>query len=57
MPFLMEPEEAAAHMLRLMQSHRFKASFPAVFSWFFRLGQFLPDWAYYRLFAPLRQEG
>lgn len=52
MPFLMEPEEAAGHMLRLMQSGRFKASFPAVFSWFFRLGQFLPDWAYYRLFAP-----
>jgi hypothetical protein len=23
-----------------------------VFSWFFRLGQFLPDWAYYRIFAP-----
>lgn len=52
MPFLMEPEEAAGHMLRLMRSNRFKASFPAVFSWFFRLGQFLPDWAYYRLFAP-----
>ncbi len=52
MPFLMEPEQAAAHMLRLMRSGRFKASFPAVFSWLFRLGQFLPDWAYYRLFAP-----
>jgi short-subunit dehydrogenase len=52
MPFLMEPEEAAEHMMRLMRSNRFKSSFPAVFSWFFRLGQFLPDWAYYRLFAP-----
>lgn len=52
MPFLMEPEQAAAHMLRLMRSGRFKSSFPAVFSWLFRLSQFLPDWAYYRLFAP-----
>ncbi len=52
MPFLMEPEEAAQHMLRLMQSRAFKSSFPVVFSWLFRLSQFLPDWAYYRLFAP-----
>ncbi len=54
MPFLMEPDQAAGHMLRLMRSARFKSSFPAVFSWVFRLGQFLPDWAYYRLFAPRR---
>jgi NADP-dependent 3-hydroxy acid dehydrogenase YdfG len=54
MPFLMEPEVAAGHMLRLMKSGRFKASFPTVFSWLFRLSQFLPDWAYYRLFAPSR---
>jgi NADP-dependent 3-hydroxy acid dehydrogenase YdfG len=52
MPFLMQPEEAAAHMLRLMQSPRFKASFPTLFSWLFRLGNLLPDWAYYRIFAP-----
>ena len=52
MPFLMEPDEAAAHMLRLMHSNRFKSSFPAVFSWLFRGSQFLPDWAYYRMFAP-----
>ena len=51
MPFLMEPEQAAAHMVRLMQGNRFKASFPTVFSWLFRGSQFLPDWAYYRLFA------
>jgi hypothetical protein len=30
----------------------FKKSFPAVFSWLFRLGQFLPDWAYYGIFRP-----
>jgi short-subunit dehydrogenase len=52
MPFLMEPEEAAREMFELMQTDRFKASFPMVFSWLFRLSQFLPDWAYYRLFAP-----
>jgi NADP-dependent 3-hydroxy acid dehydrogenase YdfG len=52
MPFLMEPAEAADHMFRHMQSNRFKVSFPTVFSWLFRLSQFLPDWAYYRIFAP-----
>lgn len=52
MPFLMEPDAAAAAMLHLMQSNRFKANFPTVFSWLFRAGQFLPDWLYYRLFAP-----
>ena len=52
MPFLMQPEEAAGHMLRLMKSNRFKASFPPMFSWLFRGGNFLPDWLYYRIFAP-----
>ncbi len=52
MPFLMEPDEAAAEMMRLMDGTAFKRSFPRVFSWLFRLSQFLPDWAYYRLFAP-----
>ena len=53
MPFLMEPEQAAAAMFAHMNSDRFKVSFPTVFSWVFRLSQFLPDWAYYRLFAPI----
>ncbi len=52
MPFLMEPAEAADHMFRHTQTNRFKVSFPTVFSWLFRLSQFLPDWAYYRIFAP-----
>jgi NADP-dependent 3-hydroxy acid dehydrogenase YdfG len=52
MPFLMRPDQAAAEMVRLMESQSFKKSFPTVFSWLFRLSQFLPDWAYYRLFAP-----
>lgn len=52
MPFLMEPEQAAAEMLKLMKSSRFKASFPTPFAWLFRGAQFLPDWLYYRIFAP-----
>jgi NADP-dependent 3-hydroxy acid dehydrogenase YdfG len=52
MPFLMEPEGAAREMFEHMNSDAFKRSFPMVFSWLFRLSQFLPDWAYYRLFAP-----
>lgn len=52
MPFLMEPEQAAAEMMALMESGRFKSSFPTLFSWLFRGGQFLPDWLYYRMFPP-----
>jgi short-subunit dehydrogenase len=52
MPFIMEPEAAAEIMFRHMQSDRFKVSFPTLFSWLFRGGQFLPDWLYYRMFPP-----
>lgn len=52
MPLLMQPEQAAAAMISHMEKGGFKTSFPTVFSWLFRLSQFLPDWAYYRLFAP-----
>ena len=51
MPFIMEPEAAAREMFDHMNSDDFKKSFPMVFSWVFRLSQFLPDWAYYRLFG------
>ncbi len=51
MPFIMEPEDAARIMFEHMTSDRFKKSFPRLFSWVFRLSQFLPDWIYYRLFA------
>ncbi|MEL6565851.1 MAG: SDR family NAD(P)-dependent oxidoreductase [Pseudomonadota bacterium] len=51
MPFLMEPETAAREMFELMLTDNFKKSFPTVFSLFFRVGQFLPDWLYYRIFA------
>jgi short-subunit dehydrogenase len=52
MPFIMEPDEAARIMFRHMQGNRFKISFPTLFSWVFRGGQFLPDWLYYRMFPP-----
>lgn len=52
MPFIMDPEGAAREMFEHMNTDTFKKSFPLVFSWLFRLSQFLPDWAYYRLFPP-----
>ena len=52
MPFIMEPEAAAGIMFRHMQSGGFKISFPTLFSWLFRGGNFLPDWLYYRIFPP-----
>lgn len=51
MPFLMEPEDAARQVFEMMNSSQFKRNFPTVFSWVFRLSQFLPDWAYFRLFG------
>ena len=53
MPFIMEPDAAARAMFEHMGTDRFKVSFPTVFSWVFRLSQFFPDWAYYKLFAPM----
>jgi short-subunit dehydrogenase len=52
MPFIMDPDAAAEIMFRHMASGRFKISFPTVFSWLFRGGNFLPDWLYYRMFPP-----
>lgn len=52
MPFIMEPEAAAEIMFRHMASGGFKISFPTLFSWLFRGGNFLPDWLYYRMFPP-----
>ncbi|MDG1376279.1 MAG: SDR family NAD(P)-dependent oxidoreductase [Yoonia sp.] len=51
MPFIMTPEAAAQEFFEHMNSDRFKRSFPMVFSWVFRLSQFMPDWMYYRLFG------
>ena len=38
-------------MFEHMCTDTFKRSFPTLFSWVFRLSQFLPDWAYYRIFG------
>lgn len=51
MPFIMTPEDAAREVVEHMNSDAFKKSFPMVFSWVFRLSQFMPDWMYYRLFG------
>ena len=51
MPAIMEPDAAARAMFEHMNTDAFKTSFPTGFSLLFRLGQFLPDWLYYRLFA------
>ena len=51
MPFIMDPDAAAKQVFDHMNTDLFKRSFPTAFSWVFRLGQFLPDWAYYRIFA------
>lgn len=50
MPFLMEPEQAADEMLALMRSQSFQRAFPRFFSLLFRGANFLPDWAYFRVF-------
>jgi NADP-dependent 3-hydroxy acid dehydrogenase YdfG len=52
MPFIMTPEAAAQEMFELMcDEAAFQRHFPRLFSYVFRLSRFLPDWAYYRLFA------
>ncbi|MFN6979239.1 MAG: SDR family NAD(P)-dependent oxidoreductase [Gemmobacter sp.] len=51
MPFLMEPDQAAQIMFDFMRTNRFKISFPYAFSLLFRVGQVLPDWAWYGLFG------
>ncbi len=51
MPFIMSPEDAAKEVFDHMNTDEFKKSFPMVFSWVFRLSQFMPDWMYYRLFG------
>lgn len=52
MPFIMEPDAAARAFVDHMETTRFKKNFPAMFGAMFRASLFLPDWAYYRLFAP-----
>jgi short-subunit dehydrogenase len=49
MPQIMEPEDAAQHVLRAMRSGRFSTSFPKPFAWLFTGAKFLPR----RLFLKL----
>jgi short-subunit dehydrogenase len=51
MPFIMLPEDAAHEFVDHLNTDSFKKSFPLMFSWVFRLSQFMPDWLYYRLFG------
>jgi len=51
MPFIMEPEDAARRYFEHMNTHRFQTSYPYGFSLVFRLGNFLPDWLYYRIWS------
>jgi short-subunit dehydrogenase len=50
MPQIMEPEDAAARVVRAMKRRRFSTSFPAPFSWLFTLGQHLPIGLFHRIF-------
>ena len=51
MPFIMDPEPAADHVVAAMRATRFQTNFPRVFSWIFRASQFLPAPLYFRLFG------
>lgn len=50
MPQIMEPEDAAARVVKAMKSGRFSTSFPAPFSWLFTVGQHLPLGLFHRIF-------
>ncbi|MGH1414545.1 MAG: SDR family NAD(P)-dependent oxidoreductase [Pelagimonas sp.] len=48
MPQLMEAEKAADHVLKAMQSTRFRTDFPRPFSWVIKALHLLPDVVVYR---------
>ncbi len=50
MPFIMEPDEAAAEFFEHMTTDQFQKSFPTLFSLLFRASVFMPNWLYFRLF-------
>lgn len=43
MPQLMTPEEAADHVVKALNSRRFRTAFPRPFAWAFRVMRLLPD--------------
>ena len=47
---IMSPEVAAGKMFSNMSKNNFSSSFPAPFSWLFRVSQLLPDSIYFKLF-------
>ncbi len=51
MPFILQPEEAAARVLAAIRSGSPATSFPMLFSWLFRAGRLLPTALWHRLFA------
>ncbi|MCW1931347.1 SDR family NAD(P)-dependent oxidoreductase [Pararhodobacter zhoushanensis] len=51
MPFIQDPEQAAAEMMRALNSGRPMTSFPRVFSWLFRAGRLFPTALWNRIFA------
>ncbi len=48
MPMLMEPAQAARHVVRVIRQRRFRTDFPAPFSWVIRVIGILPDWMIWR---------
>ena len=50
MPQIMAPEDAADKMFSNMNKNNFSSSFPAPFSWLFRVSRILPDSIYFKLF-------
>jgi short-subunit dehydrogenase len=51
MPFLMEPDAAAAAMMKHMEGQRFSTDFPWLFSTVFRVSRLLPEFLYTRIFG------
>ncbi|MEM9715810.1 MAG: SDR family NAD(P)-dependent oxidoreductase [Pseudomonadota bacterium] len=51
MPQIMEPEQAADHVIRGMKRRRFETSFPYPFAMLFRLSRIFPEWLYFRIFG------
>lgn len=51
MPFLMEPEAAAAAMLRGLRGKSFEVTFPRRFAYMLKVLRLLPYWAYFPLVA------
>jgi short-subunit dehydrogenase len=48
MPMVMQPQDAATRVLKVMRKHRFRTDFPAPFSWGMRALSYLPDIIIYR---------